>query len=420
MKIKDILLEYDRTITAKKFGSKLIYQWENGLDWRSYNKLFAKWENYVDDEHPELTHKEREKYLEQLATEYLLKKLEESDPTPNKKYVPWIAREYGLGNIQMLEDLPMMRSYLDLFEKSKNKNDFKDYIKKKTDYLVNVQGNQKLKDMTYEKFKNIYNLTAKIFSFYMTNYQPTVELKDKGNSETVYEDDDIRVIVPNDEQAACYYGQGTQWCTASTRTENRFDHYNRMGPLYIILPKNPKYNGEKYQLHFESNQFMDETDTSKSLLEFLANHEQFKDWLSKQENIKNKDYFVFAFNKENVMGVWKLLCKALVQSSKNDIPPRIAKMRLEYGTELSKLTFSDIMKLLQHYQPRDWDKFITVMTTLFRSIFIHKLGDVKLASEIFGTIILVNSEYDPVGMGYKSVGKVDKYNVVYIPLKSKT
>jgi hypothetical protein len=39
-----------------------------------------------------------------------------------------------------------------------------------------------------------------------------------------------------------------------------YDRYARDGSLYILLPKKPKYEGEKYQLHFQSNQFMDEQD----------------------------------------------------------------------------------------------------------------------------------------------------------------
>ena len=50
--------------------------------------------------------------------------------------------------------------------------------------------------------------------------------------------------------AACYYGQGTRWCTAATRGKNYFSEYHNESPLLIILPKEPQYPGEKYQLHF--------------------------------------------------------------------------------------------------------------------------------------------------------------------------
>jgi hypothetical protein len=49
-----------------------------------------------------------------------------------------------------------------------------------------------------------------------------------------------------------------------------YDRYAKDGDLYILLPKQPKYDGEKYQLHFESGQFMDEGDNSvDSIVELL-------------------------------------------------------------------------------------------------------------------------------------------------------
>ena len=41
-----------------------------------------------------------------------------------------------------------------------------------------------------------------------------------------------------------------------------FTRYYDKGPLYIIIPKQPKYNGEKYQFHFATNSFMNEKDQS--------------------------------------------------------------------------------------------------------------------------------------------------------------
>jgi len=42
-----------------------------------------------------------------------------------------------------------------------------------------------------------------------------------------------------DQEAACYLGQGTQWCTAATYSDNYFDHYNEVGGLIIINLKEP-------------------------------------------------------------------------------------------------------------------------------------------------------------------------------------
>jgi hypothetical protein len=39
--------------------------------------------------------------------------------------------------------------------------------------------------------------------------------------------------------------------------------------MYILLPKKPQYDGEKYQLHFPSGQFMNEQDHSIDVIELL-------------------------------------------------------------------------------------------------------------------------------------------------------
>jgi len=81
----------------------------------------------------------------------------------------------------------------------------------------------------------------------------------KGHAEEILNNEQVRIVVPLDEAASKYYGQGTRWCTASINN-NMFDSYNRDGPLYILIPKNPLHQGEKYQIHFAEYQFMDETD----------------------------------------------------------------------------------------------------------------------------------------------------------------
>jgi hypothetical protein len=97
----------------------------------------------------------------------------------------------------------------------------------------------------------------------------------KGTANEVYNDDQIRVIHPADEAAACYYGQGTQWCTAASKN-NMFSHYAEDGELYILIPKQPKYAGEKYQLHFESSSFMNERDISIDMVELFKRFPQLR------------------------------------------------------------------------------------------------------------------------------------------------
>ena len=55
-----------------------------------------------------------------------------------------------------------------------------------------------------------------------------------GDYKKIYESKFGTAYWPLDQEAACYLGQGTQWCTAATRSENYFDQYNDVGGLIII------------------------------------------------------------------------------------------------------------------------------------------------------------------------------------------
>jgi len=69
----------------------------------------------------------------------------------------------------------------------------------------------------------------------------------KGKSEIIYDKDGVTARWAMDEEAACYLGQGTQWCTASTQSNNYFDSYNAKGGLVVVnlaepiefYPENP-------------------------------------------------------------------------------------------------------------------------------------------------------------------------------------
>ena len=70
------------------------------------------------------------------------------------------------------------------------------------------------------------------------------------------------MVIPKTEFAAQYWGRGTDWCTAYgdpkgkwPKRTSTFDEYDK-GPLYIWNDN----NGEKYQFHFPSRQFMDSGD----------------------------------------------------------------------------------------------------------------------------------------------------------------
>lgn len=79
----------------------------------------------------------------------------------------------------------------------------------------------------------------------------------KKDVEKIYEDNSVIILSPKSEEAAKYYGKGTRWCT-SAENNNRFNQYNKQGPLYILLYK--RIPSEKYQFHFQSQQYMNASD----------------------------------------------------------------------------------------------------------------------------------------------------------------
>ena len=162
-----------------------------------------------------------------------------STPQKKGKYTEWLLNLYKNGKLKN-EDLYKATDYLEAFHKFKNK----------------------IKERDIRKYNSLAELYKTVKQFIDDPEQATSKsdekrkIKDRG-AEKVYEDNTWLVIVPHTKEAAIYYGKGTQWCTAATSSHNYFGSYNKHGNLYININKQ---NGQKYQFHFESKQFMDEHD----------------------------------------------------------------------------------------------------------------------------------------------------------------
>lgn len=170
-----------------------------------------------------------------------------SDPTwnsdkPNKmgKYGKWLLALYSTKKLK-LEDLYKAKEYLSYFIKYNNVIENKDI----------------------NSYKSLNDLYAVVSGFMQNPSQATSKQdairKIKEGAEKVYEDNEWLIIIPHTKEASCYYGKGTQWCTAADKGNNMFDYYNEQGNLYININKTTH---EKYQFHFETNSFMDETDSA--------------------------------------------------------------------------------------------------------------------------------------------------------------
>lgn len=227
----------------------------------------------------------REKYYNFISEEDF-NKIIDSDPTTNLeknqmgKYSKWLLNLFKKNQLK-LEDLYKVEEYLQTFDKYKNKIEIKDINKFKTlPQLYDVVKDYIDSDEATSKKDEIRRI--------------------KKDAEKVYEDDEWLVVVPKTEEAACYYGKNTQWCTAADNN-NYFDYYNRDGKIYININKN---TNKKFQFHFESNQFMDENDSpittadldideGDGLYKFYSNQGLDLPKPTLESAIKNYDYDLF-------------------------------------------------------------------------------------------------------------------------------
>ena len=249
MRFKEFLREYSREKTAQSFGDKLVTALGNdkshGLGDVAGHTLGAA-RAYIQQKTKLAS--EIELKNKTIIIDSILLSLEHADPTNNKEYVQWLAKIYANANVKMEDLLSRGNSAL------KQYHEFK--VKKILPADVRDIGR-----IDFNKLENIAQNPGLLQALYDKTEQEAVKTMPKGQSEVVFDNDKVRIIVPHDKESACYYGQGTRWCTAA-RENNMYDRYSRDGNLYILLPKQPKYDGEKYQLHFKSGQFMDEGDNS--------------------------------------------------------------------------------------------------------------------------------------------------------------
>lgn len=224
---------------------------------------------------------EKDRDMRGKTPEEIVQFLSKFDPNPHKKSLNFLVKSYSNGEFRA-EDRSKIRETLNLFYKVVKKLENKDILSYKT-----------LRDLldALEPFE-----TKEENDEALTNRQ--IKKMAKSEVETLIDTPNFKVIIPKTEKAAQIYGAGTKWCTAGTN-DCRFNEYNSEGPLYIIIAKNGNKT-RKFQLHYESGQFMDEKDTqvSKSDRKFLSGFPQYKEFL---EYLITKHYskYIEDENEEN-------------------------------------------------------------------------------------------------------------------------
>lgn len=216
MNYSDILLEFKITTLSKQLKEKLLNRAYHDADHSIISRgilISLIWpKNFTNEQ----------------SIENLINTILEADPSPSKKNTLWMIHQYVNGNIIFADLISTLSEDLKKYE----------YLKKKR-FLP-------------EKFNNIFNF-RNLEEFFATvqslHSKIPLEPEKKGRSTEFINNSEVRVIVPFDEEAAKYYGRGTTWCTAANKNNFFNEFYSPYGKLFIVIPKNPNYPGEKYQLY---------------------------------------------------------------------------------------------------------------------------------------------------------------------------
>jgi len=194
------------------------------------------------------------------------------DPTFNKDrdsvgtYGKWILNGFNKGNITD-KDFGHLKDVLTRFDDNKKNLKQKDIGLYKTVNDLDAMLND---EDSYKELSHRQEVRQR------QNARKNADLGEE--ADIVYEDGDWEVWVPKTYAASCKLGQGASWCTASTESDYYYKYYKNQygGDYYININKHDP--DDKYQFHFQSNQFMDKDDSAISLFDFLGKNEGLKNF----------------------------------------------------------------------------------------------------------------------------------------------
>lgn len=270
------------------------------------------------------------------------------DPTDNKIYVDWMLRQSLRGIRRFIEDSQAIR------------NDLRSYDRVKRHMPVNQRD--------INQFKTYHDLRTALIPYEEAELKSKNEIKRNEVAEfkkeitKVYEGPEGRIYIPKSEKASMYLGRGTQWCTAATG-HNYFHHYDKQGPLYVIILA----DGKKYQFHEPSDQLMNEQDLPIDYEEFSHKHpwvfrEIFKgttmqDLLSVISTVKHLKYHKHLLTFATAQQIYDLATSKSIGTAeylfKNYPSPELAKI-----AEKAMVKLANALSITAHEEPFDvWNDY---------------------------------------------------------------
>lgn len=199
----------------------------------------------------------------------------QADPTKNLKYLQWIITSYINGGVGQFSNLFNVKSALNEYlALTKKKNLLQPFERDIYTFCgltgCNIKNKEKIGLYAlFERYpKEIDEIRKK----------SKVKQQEK-NIDIIMDNDSFLLLIPKTKDAAIRYGKNTKWCTAAEK-DNMFDEYNKTGRLYILIPKFPSHIGEKYQLHFEDDIYMDEIDNPIIIRDLLKKFPKLKELIN--------------------------------------------------------------------------------------------------------------------------------------------
>jgi len=276
-----------------------------------------------------------EKYRNEKSTKKLRKiaveitifgRMISADPTNNKQFVQWMLtvftnflkdRDISEAIRFACEDLPRAKEYLEVFEANKRKASFKRFCDKNfslrhIDDCTNIDQYHSLSELfdAVDPFieKDVSGLKRDLMRFV-----------NNGDAEITFKDRHFIVYIPLTRDASTVFNNFSNWCTNSPGNGMYKSYTDNLRPdkskskLYVIIPTD-YFTGETeeiYQLHFESNQFMDRKDRRANIVELFDISEELSEYfedelfdiLGQCNSIIDRNYknWLFQFNLGYVM-----------------------------------------------------------------------------------------------------------------------
>ena len=199
-----------------------------------------------------------------LSPDELLSRFRAADPTRNAAYLPWLLSTYAAGGYR-LEDLSKAYDTLAAFAR----------LRRQLPDTATIDGEVRnpRKLGSHITLASLWKAVAPLIEAERLAQEDcssekvdTDRERALSQSRVIHRSARMVIAVPMTEEASCWWGQGTRWCTAA-RNNNAFEQYHKDAPLIVMcLRKVGDLPACKLQLYVHAGdmQFMDENDAEVS------------------------------------------------------------------------------------------------------------------------------------------------------------